>query len=325
MKFGFTCKAMALLVACLIALMGCGARTSSTPDSAAVGSPSLTGGATDLPFGVVPAGYDGRFRGTVTVLESPGHGPQLCAAVAETYPPQCEGPDIEGWRWDELRAESARGTTWGDYTVTGHFADDVFTLTGPAQPTESWPPPEPWPPPEDSAASPCVEPAGGWVPAHPEAATSAANDETVRVARQTGGYGGVWIGWLIPEHQITEANSVDPANYVLNFATTDDVAALEQKLREVWAGNLCVVSTERTEAELNRIVNQFMHLPGVFSASADIIEGTVEGRAWVVTEYLWRQAAQRFGADVVRLDGILQPIDRRLEHLLGQHHGSGQK
>lgn len=84
---------------------------------------------------------------------------------------------------------------------------------------------------------------------------------------------------------------------------------LERELRAVWGGNLCVVPAARTEAELNRIANQLMKLPGATSASADIVEGTASVTVWVATEELWRQVAREFGDDVVELDGILRPLD----------------
>ena len=290
---------MAAFVACLLLSTGCGDRTLPEAPETKVGAAEPG----ELPHGVVPAGYHGRVRGTVTVLESPDHGPQLCANVAESYPPQCGGPDIEGWRWDDLRSESANGTTWGRYTVTGHLADDVFTLTEPAQP------PQDDPPAAGDPASPCPEPAGGWVPPDPATATPEARDEAIKTARSAGGHGGVWIRWLIPRHEITEFNSVDPALYVLNVSTTGDVGELERELRAVWGGNLCVVATARTEAELNRIANQLMSLPGATSASADIVKGTASVTVWVATEELWRQAARDFGEDAVELDGILEPLD----------------
>jgi hypothetical protein len=121
-------------VVVLLALAGCG---SQRADSTTAGD--------DPPVDVVPDDYSGRFRVTyITVLSSPDHGPQLCAAVAESYPPQCEGLDIGGWDWSTVEHESAGGTTWGDYNVVGSFDDGVFTLTEP--------PSAPVPP----------DPDGGW-------------------------------------------------------------------------------------------------------------------------------------------------------------------
>jgi len=82
-----------------------------------------------------PAPADQRYTATATVLESPEHGPQLCSGVRDSYPPQCGGPDIVGWDWDDVPAkESANGTTWGAYTVVGTWDGTTLTLTEP--PTE---------------------------------------------------------------------------------------------------------------------------------------------------------------------------------------------
>lgn len=67
----------------------------------------------------------------VAVLESPEHGPQLCAAVATSLPPRCEGPDVVGWDWSAVRHESVRGTKWGWYRVAGTWDGSRLTLTEP--------------------------------------------------------------------------------------------------------------------------------------------------------------------------------------------------
>lgn len=293
---------MTALIVCLVA-SACGERASSGEPGAGGSPPGRSADPDELPAGIVPDNYDGLFRVTATVLESPDHGPQLCATVMESYPPQCGGPDVRGWRWDDVQAESASGTTWGEYTLTGHFAHGTFTLSEPAQPVGQLPSHELGP------ASPCPEPTGGWVPPEPEKANPEAQQEAMDLARQSGGYGGVWIGWLIPDDQITEANSQDPANSVLNVSTTGDAAALERTLRDVWGGNLCVVSTKRTEAELNHIANQLNKLPGFVSSSADIVKGTADATVWVAWESIWRQATEEFGKDVIELNGMLQPIN----------------
>jgi hypothetical protein len=126
-------------VVVLLALAACG---SQRADSAAGGG--------DPPADVVSDDYTGRFRVTnITVLSSPDHGPQLCAAVDESYPPQCEGLDIAGWDWSSVKHESAGGTTWGDYDVVGTVDDDVLTLTEtPTAPT----------PPDSDVDLECLEP-----------------------------------------------------------------------------------------------------------------------------------------------------------------------
>ncbi|MGH2759488.1 MAG: hypothetical protein ACRDKJ_07970, partial [Actinomycetota bacterium] len=74
-----------------------------------------------------------RYGATGTILEAPGHGPELClGAVAESYPPQCGGPPIVGWDWNDVDGEeSAGGTTWTIAYVEGTYDGERFTLTGP--------------------------------------------------------------------------------------------------------------------------------------------------------------------------------------------------
>ncbi|WP_406673857.1 hypothetical protein WBK31_35795 [Nonomuraea sp. N2-4H] len=74
---------------------------------------------------------------SVTVLESPEHGPQLCSTVAESLPPQCSGPDVVGWDWSKVRHESHGGTTWGQYRVVGTWDGAKLTLTEPPGPATS--------------------------------------------------------------------------------------------------------------------------------------------------------------------------------------------
>ena len=61
----------------------------------------------------------GEVLGQGTVLQIEGQTPQLClGAVAESYPPQCGGPEILEWDWDAVDLEeTASDVTWGTYAV----------------------------------------------------------------------------------------------------------------------------------------------------------------------------------------------------------------
>lgn len=65
-----------------------------------------------------------------TVLEKDGT-PELClGAIAESYPPQCGGPEVIGWDWDAVESEeTAAGVTWGAYAVWGDWDGETFTIT----------------------------------------------------------------------------------------------------------------------------------------------------------------------------------------------------
>ncbi|GAB3229355.1 hypothetical protein GCM10027447_22550 [Glycomyces halotolerans] len=76
------------------------------------------------------------YQGALTVIETPDHGPQLTAAVAQSYPPQGGGMDVVGWDWDAVAHESAQGTSWGHYIVTGTYDGEAFVLTEDPVPTD---------------------------------------------------------------------------------------------------------------------------------------------------------------------------------------------
>lgn len=111
-----------------------------------------------------------RYRVTATVLESPQHGPQLCAGMAQSFPPQGRGPDIIGWDWDKVEAESVHGTTWGRYQLVGTFDHVYFTLTEPATPAIRATRPDEL----ERTTTPCPEPEGGWRPLDKSKATEEA-------------------------------------------------------------------------------------------------------------------------------------------------------
>jgi hypothetical protein len=110
------------LVAALLAPAACGAgeRDSGGPeDEAGRSEPEET-----------------VYQGVLTVLENEEHGPQLTAVVAQSYPPQGGGMDVEGWDWGVVEHEEASGTRWGLYLVTGVFDGEALELTEEPVPAE---------------------------------------------------------------------------------------------------------------------------------------------------------------------------------------------
>ncbi len=299
-------RSVAAAVLVTLTLAGCG----DTVVGAVPEEPPAPSTAPDGEGGkLVPTGYDGRFRVTAIVLEAPGEGPELClGGVNESLPPQCGGPAVIGWDWDAVEAESAAGTTWGSYTVTGAFDGESFALTEPAAAPEPRTGEDPDAP---DFSSPCPEPEGGWAPVDPELATQEASDQATTLAAASDGYGGAWIDQQVPDDEPTEANANDPANYVLNVTTTGDTAELERRLREVWGGSLCVSPALRTEAELRRIQDELVDEPGHLFSGVDIFSGTVELGVAVATEERQQELDEQHGTGVVRLVGQLDPLDRR--------------
>lgn len=112
-----------LPAAALFALAACGQGT----DSGDAGDGS----------GVATADEDTVYQGSITVLQGTERDSAgLCAVVAESYPPQCEGLPVTGWEWDAVPHEEASGVRWGTYIVTGTFDGKAFTLTEEALPVD---------------------------------------------------------------------------------------------------------------------------------------------------------------------------------------------
>lgn len=86
----------------------------------------------------------GRVTAIATVLQEGDGPPELClGGVAESYPPQCGGPEIAGWDWDAVEAETAQDTTWGQYEVEGSWDGETFRLAeAAAAPAERPAPPQ---------------------------------------------------------------------------------------------------------------------------------------------------------------------------------------
>jgi hypothetical protein len=242
-----------------------------------------------------------------TVLESPGHGPQLCHAVDESLPPQCSGLDIAGWDWGAVEAQFVAGTTWGSYVLVGTYDGKAFTLTEPAVVDDGRA--------ERSQAddadftTPCPRPAQGWTPVAPERASEQALQAAFQRAESVDGFGGLWIDQALPEDEISETTANDPQRIVLNVTTTGDITAMEEELREVWGGSLCVSEAPRSQEQLLAIKDELLEMPGMLSIGSDVRTGQVRVGVLVATEELQRELDDRFGAGAVRLHGVLAPLD----------------
>lgn len=110
---------LASITAC-VTFMSAGCATSGTsPD-----------GASDGDWPIVSPTAPIEVSTLATVLEQDGL-PMLClGGVAESYPPQCSGPPIEGWDWTAVEGEeTASGVTWGLYAVWGTWDGQRLVVT----------------------------------------------------------------------------------------------------------------------------------------------------------------------------------------------------
>lgn len=247
-----------------------------------------------------------RYQVSATVLESAGHGPQLCDAVAESYPPQCSGPDIVGWDWASVEGEeTAAGTTWGVFQVTGTWDGTRLTLTEPPGPPRF----------EDpdgvDLSTPCPEPAGGWQVVDEATATDQALTEATIRARELPGLAGLWLDQSTNPASTLENPPEDamndPTALVLNVRVTDDPEGVETELRRRWGGALCVSPAERTLAELEAIQAEVSG-PDTTGSYVDEPANVVEVQVIVADPTLQADYDARHEEGAVDVTGWLQPV-----------------
>ncbi|MBP1633007.1 MAG: hypothetical protein H6Q11_1295 [Acidobacteria bacterium] len=249
------------------------------------------------------------------VLDLAGVGPQLCMAVEESLPPQCQGIPVSGLNWADIPwAETAGDTTWAEARLIGTFDGETFAPTRVPEAIDAWPNNVPVP----DYTSPCPVPAGGWVVTDPARANQAAMDAVQNYAYEQPGYGGLWVDQLRNGEGGEEA---DFSAFVLNVTFAGDIAGHEAAIRRMYGGPLCVSRAERSAAELDAILAE---LPAVLASPeaeaagiyaqggaayytevshavviAEVFAVTGDGQAWVDS---------RFGPGMVELHSVLRPI-----------------
>ena len=253
-----------------------------------------------------------EYTASTTVLESPEHGPQLClGGVLTSYPPQCGGPDVIGWDWDAVdNEESANGVTWGEYSVVGTWDGSRLTLTEkPGAPM----PPESAGEDESRFTTPCDPPSGGWTPTDPSKATYEGQEAALSYAREQPDFGGAWLDQQNPgrsanQNRAPDETDNDPKSLVLNLRFTANLEQHEAEVRRSWGGALCVSKAERPLSELLAIQQELGNeLEGMTSSAVDEVHGVVEVSVIVADPDTQRRLDEKYGAGVVKLEGVLQP------------------
>lgn len=279
------------VIVLLLALVACGDDTTTVASEATVRA-------------------DERYRAAAATVLDAEDGPQLClGGVAESLPPQCDGPDIVGWDWADVDdEETAGGTTWGEYSVVGTWDGERLTVTErPGPPLD--------PPDRDSPdlATPCEAPAGGWVVVDAATTTETAQQAAMDYARNQPDFGGLWVDQSInpasgsEEPDEIESEMNDPALLVLNVRFTGDLERHESEVRQRWGGPLCVSEADRPLSDLLSIQAELRDEPGFLGSSADEVQGVVE-LAVVVDDSIQAELDDRYGAGVVEVSAALRPV-----------------
>lgn len=168
------------LAALLVSLTACGSDSGDVAKDPGGTDPSTPSGnpAPGLP---VPDGLV-RTANLATVMDEDGTVELCMGPIAESYPPQCGGPEITNWDWSKHGRdmfEQQGEIRWGTYLVTGHWDGTAFEATE-AVPGALYDPavPEPTPTP-----TPAVEYSDGDL-------EDIASQITDRVPGVQGAYGG---------------------------------------------------------------------------------------------------------------------------------------
>lgn len=129
------------LAALLLALTACGSESGASATDPSEAMP------TEVPAASGPV----TTRGIITVMDT--GRPELCLGpIAESWPPQCGGPPIDGWDWADHDGmfERQQEIRWGQFVVTGTWDGTTLTYVSAiagalydAMPEEPSTPPEP--------------------------------------------------------------------------------------------------------------------------------------------------------------------------------------
>jgi hypothetical protein len=256
------------------------------------------GGSTTAADGTVaPSDPTRRLQAEVTVLESPEHGPQLClGGVEDSLPPQCGGPDVLGWSWEDVPwRDTAAGTTWADVHVVGTYDGTTFTLT--ETPTEAVALGSPGPAPDFTA--PCPEPDGGWAVRDP-ARISAADEQAMW--EHANAQPDIAASWI-------DQQSVAGQTIVV-VAFTGDVERHRADLESRWGGLLCVTQMAHPRAELRDVQHRATADDdlGVLGSWVDEMRNRVVLFVTVADERVLQLVHDRYG-ELVEVEGALQPVE----------------
>ncbi len=255
---------------------------------------------------------------TASAVLEDSEGPMLCHYLLESYPPQCSGPAVIGWDWEDHPHEAASGVRWGSYVLAGVFdpATEEFTLHE-VLPDEDSPAPQG----TTDFTTPCPEPERGWEVADPDRTT----DETLQQAQQTAedlpGYAGLWVDTSPNPVTVEDLNEAaaegedtlelesqlnDPQLLILNVQVTEDPQGAYDALREVWGGMLCISEASFTEEELTALQQQ-LEIPGATSSWVDTTRNQLAVQVFYDDGSLQSQLDEHYGPGVITVSSAMQP------------------
>jgi hypothetical protein len=268
-----------------------GAAGSGGPDQDA---PTIDGTTSD-PAGEVLVGVG-------TIMQVDGEPAQIClGGVLTSYPPQCGGPVLIGFEgWDSLDHEAASGRTWGDAWVVGTYDGTSLALTGPptSEPPAGWvaPTPEPLDFPQL-----CDDPAGDVADAAANGIDLMTQQSDLQVFVET--YDGYVLSY------------VSGGGDVMNVLVSGDAAQAREDFREVYAGPLCVQTSDlplqseiRAAQDALNAVGEDLDLLSTGSGVSGLLEVQLVVAGSTQVEAVTEVVAPWLEPDEVEFSGALEPF-----------------
>jgi hypothetical protein len=258
------------------------------------------------PPSTTPSPLGTQYQGDAMVLQTKPARPELCVGlVAQSLPPGCSGPPIDGWDWTHLTGEHRSGRTiWGRYHVVGTYDGTTFTLTRRPVPSRTHLP-HPVP-----ITTPCSTPSGGWVVTNQSRLSLADYNTMAAAARNQPDFAGLWVDTSTP---VNRRVNLFPEQ-VITVAFTGSPSQHRAQLVALWGGPLCVVQRAYTRAVLDQIAAAIQGAVGhrlglqVIEAGSDDVNDRVNVTTMIATADMRNAVDRRFGSGLVRLTPVLIPI-----------------
>jgi hypothetical protein len=251
---------------------------------------------------ITRSGGEQEYEADGVILESAAHGPELClSGVLESLPPQCSGPPITNWDWNNLDGEESRqGTSWISAHVRGTYDGERFTLRASPGPFQSRD--------DDSDRT-------RFLPACDDpSVVDPSEDGDDWVAMSQGEKGGPYddppqmiAAWMSePREGVYDGPFV--GNYIVKPGYQD---AATEHVRKYYKGHLCIVERDQPLAsELMEIQSQLPDLFGndLLTASSNERRGVVEAFIILADDEAKQRVDEKFGEGLVELTGALKPV-----------------
>lgn len=252
--------------------------------------------ATPEPADPVGEVTDVEVTGSVSIFGTVD-APVLClGAIAESYPPQCNGPAVKGaFSWDDVDYEDASGVRWtnDNYVVRGYYAPGdgprgSFTLSAPVS-VAPRPEPESWDFPQ-LCADPRIDANPALAGVEQQEALGAAAARLPLVSM-----------WVSDGHSI------------YNVLVQGDAEAAFHELRSVWGGGLCVESsdapTEARRIEALDAVIAAIPAGQVLSGDAGGVEPILRVQVVIATPEIEAAIRDAAGEVPVEIGAVFTPVD----------------